>query len=331
MSGSPPPLVPPPTGAQPQRLTSPAGGTIRYVYWRAQRPPAAGAVLVLPGLGEFVEKYHETVADLLARGFEVYVMDWFGQGLSTRPLGNRHKLHVLGFGRYLADLARLVDHVLAKRDVRPRIVLGHSLGAHLALRHLRDHPRSFDAMIMLSPMAEIAYGRLPRFLARAITETMCFLGLGRAYVFGAQDYDARRKRFDGNRLTGDEARFLEPHGWIARNPELATGGPSFAWLRAAQRSIRAASRPAFLSTIKSPCLLLSPAADRIVSVAATQRLAQLLPNATYVEFMDAGHELLRERDSVRALLWQRIDDFLMPLLAEEKRVVTPPASSARAG
>lgn len=331
MTGPASPLHPAPPGAQPQRLTSPAGGTIRYVYWRAARLPAKGTALVLPGLGEFIEKYHETVADLLARGFEVYVLDWFGQGLSTRPLANRHKLHVLGFGRYLVDLARLVDNVLAKRDVRPRIVVGHSLGAHLALRHLRDHPRSFDAMILLSPMAEINYGRMPRLLARAITACMCFLGLGRAYVFGARDYDARRKRFEGNRLTGDETRFLEPHRWIQRNAELATGGPSFAWLRAAQRSIRAAAKPAFHAAIKAPCLVLSPAVDRIVSVPATQHLAQALPNALYVEFPEAGHELLRERDTVRALLWQRVDDFLAPVLAGETLAAMPPASSARTG
>ncbi len=331
MTGAAPHLYPAPPGAQPQRLTSPAGGTIRYVYWRAPRLPAKGTALVLPGLGEFIEKYHETVADLLARGFEVYVMDWFGQGLSTRPLANRHKLHVLGFGRYLADLSRLVDGVLAKRDVRPRIVLGHSLGAHLALRHAREHPRSFDALVLLSPMAEINYGRLPCWLARAITASMCFLGLGRAYVFGAHDYDAKRNRFEGNRLTGDAARYREQHDWIQRNPELATGGPSFAWLRAAQRSIRTASKQAFLAAIKAPSLILSPATDRIVSVAATQHLAQALPNALYVEFPEAGHELLRERDSVRTLLWQRIDDFLAPILAEEKLAATPPASSAQAG
>lgn len=331
MTGPAPHLFPAPPGAQPQRLTSPAGGTIRYVYWRAARLPAQGTALVLPGLGEFVEKYHETVADLLARGFEVYVMDWYGQGLSTRPLANRDKLHVQGFSRYLVDLAKLVDGVLAKRDVRPRIVVGHSLGAHLALRHARDHPRAFDAMVLLSPLAGINYGRLPGWLARLITATMCFLGFGRAYVFGGHDYDPKRKRFDGNRLTGDEARFREQHDWIRRNPELATGGPSFAWLRAAQRSMRTASRPGFLAAIKAPTLVLSPAVDRIISVVAAQRLAQALPNALYVEFPEAGHELLRERDSVRTLLWERIDDFLAPLLAEEKFATTPPASSVGAG
>ena len=62
-----------------------------------------------------------------------------------------------------------------------------------------------------------------------------------------------------------------------------------------------------------------------------ERTRQALPNALYVEFPEAGHELLRERDSVRTLLWQRIDDFLAPLLADEKFAATPPASSAQAG
>lgn len=320
-------LHPAPQGAQAQRLTSPAGGTIRYVHWRAQRPPAAGVALVLPGLGEFVEKYHETVADLLARGFEVFVLDWFGQGLSTRALANRGKVHLQDLQRYLVDLGRLVDSALPPRDgSRPRVVFCHSLGAHLALRYLHDHPRAFDALVMTSPMIDINYGALPRWLARFIAEAMCSLGFSRAYVFGAGDYSQRRVRFQGNRLTQDRGQFLEQHAWIARNPELAIGGPTFGWLRAAQRSIALTLKPAFAPAIRVPVLMLSAQVDRIVAIEATRRFAQGLDNAQQVEFSDAGHELLRERDALRQLLWQRIDDFLAAQFP-----VSQPSPSARTG
>jgi lysophospholipase len=301
----------PPPGGHAQRMTSPAGGTIRYMHWRATRTPAIGTALVLPGFGEFIEKYHETANDLLARGFEVFVMEWFGQGLSTRPLRNRGKVHVPDFARYLVDLGRLVDTVLPPRDgARPRLAMAHSMGAHLLLRYLKAHPRAFDVLVFCSPLADINYGRLPRWLARAVATAACALGLSRAYLFGARDYDPRRVRFPGNRLTADRARFLEPHAWIARNPELAVGGPTFGWLRAAQRSIALARRKGFARDIRAPILVLAAAADRVVCAEASRRLSKELPNATHIEIADAGHELLRERDSVRTLLWQQIDGFL---------------------
>jgi lysophospholipase len=304
--------VPPsPPGGHALRLTSPAGGTIRYAHWRALRTPSIGTALVLPGFGEFIEKYHETAADLLARGFDVFVMEWFGQGLSTRPLRNRDKVHVPDFARYLVDLGRMVDTVLPPRDgARQRLAVGHSLGAHMLLRYMKDHPRAFDVLLFASPMIDINYGRMPRWLARAIASTACAVGLSRAYVFGARDYDRSRIRFDGNRLTADRGRFVEPHAWVARNPELAIGGPTFGWLRAAQHSIAATERAGFGRDIRAPILALVAAGDRVVSTEAARRLIRSLGNATHIEFTDAGHELLRERDSVRALVWQQIDGFL---------------------
>lgn len=281
------------------------------MHWRALRSPGIGTALVLPGFGEFIEKYHETAADLLARGFDVYVMEWSGQGLSTRALRNHDKVHVPDFARYLIDLGRMVDTVLPPRDgARPRLAIGHSLGAHLLLRYLKDHPRAFDVLLFSSPMIDINYGRLPRWLARAIVGGACALGLSRAYVFGARDYDRRRVRFEGNRLTSDPARFLEPHAWIGRNPELSIGGPTFGWLRAAQHSIATTERPGYCRDIRVPILVLAAAVDRVVSIEAARHLSKELPNATHIEFTDAAHELLRERDSVRALVWQQIDGFL---------------------
>ena len=58
------------------------------------------------------------------------------------------------------------------------------LGAHLLLRYLKDHPRAFDVLLVASPLVDINYGRLPRWLAHAIVNAACAAGLSRAYVFG---------------------------------------------------------------------------------------------------------------------------------------------------
>jgi lysophospholipase len=302
--------VPAPPGMQAYRLSAPSGGTIRFVHWRARRPPGVGVALVLPGFGEFVEKYHETVGDLLDRGWSVYAMDWYGQGMSTRALANRHKGHVGDFRRYLSDLNKLVESALPPHSDLPRLLIGHSMGGHLALRYLFEHPRSFDLAVLSSPMVDIDYGRMPRWLARAIAEGACALGLGRAYSFGAGDYDPKNARFQDNRLTHDRRRFFEQHAWIARRPRLAIGGPTFAWVRAAQRSIRATERRGFARGVRVPVLVMAAEQERVVSIAATQRLVSAMPSAAYIGLVDARHEVLMETDEIRAMFWQRVDRFL---------------------
>jgi lysophospholipase len=302
--------TPAPPGMQAYRLNAPMGGTIRFAHWRPPQGTVAGAALVLPGCGEFIEKYHETAGELLARGWSVFVLDWYGQGLSTRALANRQKVHVADFRRHLSDLHKLVESALPPHDQMPRLLLAHSMGGHLALRYMFEHPRGFDVAVLVSPMVDLDNGAMPCWLARLTAEAACALGFGRAYSFGERDYDPGRVRFQDNKLTHDRRRFFDQHAWIARRPKLAAGGATFAWVRAALRSIRTTERPAFARGIHVPVLVMAAEEERIVSVAATQRLVRAMPRAAYIGLADARHEVLMENDAIRALFWQRVDRFL---------------------
>ena len=44
--------------------------------------------------------------------------------------------------------------------------------------------------------------------------------------------------------------------------------------------------------------------------AETKAFAARLPNARYIEIAEAGHELLLERDMIRAEWWAAVDRFL---------------------
>ncbi|MBW2643739.1 MAG: alpha/beta hydrolase, partial [Deltaproteobacteria bacterium] len=64
---------------------------IRYGIWHSHKEEKRGSVILLNGRKEFMEKYAETIRELNQRGFNVYSLDWRGQGLSSRMLANRHK------------------------------------------------------------------------------------------------------------------------------------------------------------------------------------------------------------------------------------------------
>src|SRR5579863_8452173 len=80
-------------------LKTPDGVMLRFARFE---PPAGrrGTVCVFAGRTEWIEKYFETVRDLRTRGFAVAILDWRGQGLSTRALGDPRKGHVGSFAEY---------------------------------------------------------------------------------------------------------------------------------------------------------------------------------------------------------------------------------------
>src|SRR3982750_2871896 len=64
-------------------IKTPDGAELRFARWA---PPAGrkGTVCVFTGRTEQIEKYFETVRDLRERGFAVAMIDWRGQGHSSR-------------------------------------------------------------------------------------------------------------------------------------------------------------------------------------------------------------------------------------------------------
>src|ERR1700690_1543510 len=125
-------------------------------------PPTAvrGTVARLQGRGEFIEKYYETIGQLLARGFAVAALDWRGQGGSARQLRDSLKGHIDDFSLYARDLDTLVDDVLGPSCPQPWYGLCHSMGAAILLSIAHAGRCPFERVVLTAPM--IAPAGLPR-------------------------------------------------------------------------------------------------------------------------------------------------------------------------
>ena len=75
------------------KITTPDGVELRFARWGSP-VHSKGTVCIFTGRGEFIEKYFETVRDLRKRGFAVAIMDWRGQGRSSRQLSDPRKGYV---------------------------------------------------------------------------------------------------------------------------------------------------------------------------------------------------------------------------------------------
>lgn len=301
------------TGGREDWLTAGDGAPIRFASWRNDSDAPAGTVLYFNGRTEFIERNLETVETLLGRGFDVWTLDWRGQGLSHRALANPHKGHIEDYAQHLDDLRLLFErHLDPARGPGPLLLLAHSMGGQIGLRLLQAARQRFAGAVFSAPLVglptpTVAHGLLVGLLGAAG-------GLpwidGR-YSPGRGDYGLRDQVFRGNGLTHCEERFRRGHRYIAERPDLALGGPTLGWLHATRRSIAKIANIEKTWPIETPILLVSAGADRIVGTAAHRAFCAARPESRRLVTVEGAlHELLIERDDHREAFWQAFDAFV---------------------
>ncbi|HAN32140.1 MAG TPA: hypothetical protein DCQ06_11125 [Myxococcales bacterium] len=202
------------------------------------------------------------------------------------------------FDDYLADFQRVVERIAVDHSEAP-LVVGHSMGGHLALRMAARVP--FAGLCLTSPMVDL---HLPvaRGLARAILTPLATSWAGDRRL----GLDRGADRFEGNPLTSDRARFEKYRQVLRQTPILETGPPTLQWLRQALMSIDAMWKE--VPTIDTPTVIFGALCDPIVPVEAMEKCAARLPNGRYVP-LRGRHELLQESDDIRAALWAAMVQF----------------------
>ncbi|HRD78424.1 MAG TPA: alpha/beta hydrolase, partial [Hyphomicrobiaceae bacterium] len=286
---------------------------LRAARWPATRAPRRGTVCVFPGRTEPIEKYFEVVADLRRRGFAVAVLDWRGQGGSSRLLADPAKGHVRSFKDYDRDLAAFMREVVLPDCPPPYYALAHSMGGNILLRTAARGASWFDRMVLVAPMLAINQARTPVNLsvARFGVEVLGTLGLAQAMIPGGHRVpEEMRNGFEDNPFTTDRERFMRYRKVLEVSPSLGIGSPTLGWVRAAGRSMAWLARPDVVRAIQVPILFISAGDERIVSTPAVERLASRLKLAAYVTVPLARHEVLMERDEHRARFWAAFDAYL---------------------
>ncbi len=198
--------------------------------------------MLLGGRTEFIEKYYETIGDLLARDLAVATMDWRGQGGSERQLRDPYKGHIDDFSLYERDFVVFRREVLAHCP-RPWIGLCHSMGAAILLRIAHEGRCPFDRLVLTAPMIGL-YGLAEPRYARWLAEALDGAGLGGAYAPGGggrRPYSLRP--FESNVLTSDPARYARMGAMLRAHPALGLGGPTVGWVHAAFRLMREFADP----------------------------------------------------------------------------------------
>jgi lysophospholipase len=285
-------------------LRTAEGATLRYGIAHPAGP-RRGSVLLLQGRAECLEKYREIVAGLTARGLAVYSFDWHGQGRSDRRRG-RGSVEVRSFDDYLEDLDLFLREVWCRPELH-RYLVAHSTGGHVALRFMAERGWRVAGAVLCAPMIDLHTRNWPRWLAPIWTGGVVGLGLGDCQLPGEAGLLPSVRRFEGNALTSDPARFRILPDLVRAEPGLERRGATYRWVREAFRSIERLRRPGLAETIGSPVTLLMGSDDRLVDLEAVRTYAGRLPRGRFVRLEGARHEIMMENDRVLAEFWRAVE------------------------
>jgi lysophospholipase len=259
-----------------------------------------GTVVLLNGRTECLERYFETADEIVSRGFTYASFDWRGQGGSQRLRSDPLRGYVSSFGRYDRDLQAVMTQLVIQHCPAPYYALAHSTGGLVLLRSLRK-PSWFSKVVVTSPLIDFIYKPWPRGVVT---------GLGWLYLPGRKSGPLQRSEFEGNPLTSDRARWDRDITTLERFPQLALGGPTFAWFRAAFSSMRALKTWPRTTLIACPVLIVAASKEFVVDPKAARAFSEQVPGVSFMQISGAMHEILMERDVYRKQFWAAFDSYL---------------------
>ena len=264
---------------------------MRYTYLRPQEPSDNSApLLLLHGFGAALEQWRTNLIPL-SQQHTVYALDFLGFGAS-------HKAATV----YSVALWQTQVYEFWQTFIRqPVVLVGHSLGALVALSTAVQYPDMVKGLVLLTlpaarqellsgPSGAIA-SQMERWFANPLLLSPVFWFFRRSRVIRA----ALRFTYANPNAVTDEvvSRFIAP---------ALDRGAAEVFFRLSEARTQADFSPStktLLQHLDRPTLMLWGASDRIIPLTWGRQLPPLNPHLKLVEIPDAGHCLYDEcADSV---------------------------------
>lgn len=301
-----------PDGWQTGTLINSNAEKLSYGFVARHEKPVKN-IIIATGLSEFQQKYFETIRWFDRHGYNVYIMDWYGQGESDRYFADApDKRHSRGLVRDGDDLLFFRDRVVP--DNAPAVILSHSMGALPSLLAIRSFPQMFSGISMIAPFLgfehPLAKGReaiLEKIPVNRYTEK--WLG---EYIPGGGPWCPRTdpaKKNPPDFFSSDPVRNRLHDQWMTAHPELRIGDVTRRFIREAAVTHMVLRREGVLESIRQPVQIFTAGREKIVSNTAIFNAVSRFPSIHHELVHDASHEILLERDELRLPVLQKIHNF----------------------
>ncbi|MGH1483976.1 MAG: alpha/beta fold hydrolase [Geminicoccales bacterium] len=312
------------------------GAKLRYAHWSAANPAEReGVVVFFQGRTEFIEKNIYTYRDFVERNYDVWTLDWRGQGMSERLLKDEpDKGHINSFDTYLADAEVFLRDVVKLQGIDDvdKVLVAHSMGGAIGTLYLMEHPEAFDKAVFSSPMTKLPGGvdnrviRAGNKAKNATTPAACvgffsdcswsssFKDLVDVCAIVDQSPATHLLDLENTaRYSHDYQKIAENECLIgksrANNPNLGLGGTTSGWLHEAFVATDKIS--ANKGRLQTPLLIVAGGNDDVVSNPGQAEFCDIdNPFCCRIEVEGAGHEVLIEEESLRLQFFDAFDIFV---------------------
>ena len=286
-----------PPGGEAWWVPTADGARVRVAVWAAAAGmPAHGTVLLFPGRTEYVEKYGPAARRYTGAGLATLTIDWRGQGLTARAMKDPRLGHVEDFAEYQRDIAAAVNLAQWLGLPEPWFLVAHSMGGCIGLRALHEG-LPIRAVAFSAPMWGVQMATWEKPMAWTSAFTAPYVGLGGMLTPRTElDHLLVAGAFEDNTLTTDRTMWDFMKTQIDRYPDLALGGPTLAWLRAALIETTRLTR---MPPPQVPALAFLGTGERIVRPGPIRRLMARWPEGRLEMIERAQHEIMMERPEVR--------------------------------
>lgn len=284
--------------------------SLRYAHWKSTTSPVKGKIILLEGMGEYLERFQETAEELTKRGYDVWCLDWRGQGRSQRETQTKTLLHVDHFDDYLTDLDDFLTHISPHESV---FILANSMGGNIAMRYAHIKPEKIKSMVLVAPMLKIRLP-MPKILAKTITTATQLACQSDRFVltYGPFDFEGCEKRFN-KKKHGDKEIYKTECQFYRDNQDIAIGGPSFSWLHTALDSCDIIEENVKQTPTSVPLLIISVKDDHMVDETVYKPICDQLKHCKLALYEEASHGVLRDVKAIRQQFWNDFDRFMETL------------------
>ncbi|NJR20588.1 MAG: alpha/beta hydrolase [Hyphomonadaceae bacterium] len=298
------PVVDSIVGLETFRVIGPDEKSVRVAFAPHQGANPRGSVIISPGRTEYIEKHATTALELIARGFNVAIIDQRGQGWSDRLTAIPMAGHMDSFQKAAQHLGIAIEAIGA-RLTGPHLLLCHSMGGCIGLEGLlRGDLPTIQAAAFSAPM----WGLNVPFYARPMSSLLSSIQQKCKPLPPTTPITWKPDAFEGNAVTHDPLAFARNNALFLAEPALQYGGPTNGWLREAFTTMQNFT-PERLANLALHVLIVSGEADTVVDNAAHVRIAGQLPYAVLRTIAGAKHEILHEIEPYRSQFWNHFDHW----------------------
>jgi pimeloyl-ACP methyl ester carboxylesterase len=269
--------------------TADVDGPVHYLDFGGSGKP----LLMVHGLGGNALNWM-SVGPVLAKDYHPYALDLAGFGQT--PLFNRSAA--------VGPNADLVHSFIEKVIGEPVMLMGNSMGGHIAILEAADHPSWVSAMVLVDPAIPSVhvYQRYDA-LVLGVMAAASIPGLGlnllewRVRELGAERLVQQTLDLvcaDRSRI---EPEVVEAHIQLTREREQLGRQNGRAFLQASRSISFRMADPRFWSRaakVQTPTLVIHGSLDRLIPLAAAQELAHRRPDWTLEILEGVGHVPMME-------------------------------------